>query len=89
MDQAPETADELAPLPSTAPWWATYLVSNWHQMYKWASTWFIGALAAVPMLQEALPQFKLDQRWDHALTVLLAVLAIAARVTNQAPKDPK
>lgn len=80
-----EEALHLAPLPDQAPWYVKYLVANWKEIYRYASTWFIALLAAVPMIQEALPTMKLDQTWDHALTVLLAVLAIAARVTKQAP----
>lgn len=84
----PEQAEEalhLTPLPDTAPWWAKYLVANWKQIYRYASTWFLAALAAVPLAQEALPTLQLDQHWDHALTVLFAVLTICARVVKQTP----
>lgn len=86
----PEQAEEalhLPPLPANAPWWATYVVSNWRQIYKAASTWVIAVIAAVPMLQEILPTLRLDQAWDHRLTALLAVLAIVAKFVNQKPKE--
>lgn len=82
----PEQAEEalhLAPLPEGSPWWARWLVDNWKSAYKWASTWFLALLAAVPLIQEALPSLQLEHRWDHALTTLLAILAIVARVTRQ------
>ena len=84
----PEQAEEalhLTPLPIDSPWWARWIVSNRKAVYKSASTWVIAVIAAVPLIQEAIPNLHLGETANHYVTIALGILAIAAKFINQQP----
>lgn len=84
----PEQAEEalhLPPLPAEAPWWAKYLVANRAVIAKEFSTWILALLAAVPFIQEAVPDLHLSMQNEHITMGLLAILGIIAKVVRQPP----
>lgn len=80
-----EEALHLDPLPPNSPWWTVYFVANKKDIFKQASTWMIALAAAIPMIQEAIPNLHLGETTNHYVTIVLGVLAIAVKFVNQQP----
>jgi len=74
--------------PEGTPWWARLLVSNIRDCYKWFSTYFTLALAALPLIYEYAPDLAdhLSPTEKHWLMTGLALLTFLSRIVNQAPK---
>lgn len=85
MPQEQPIAD-LTKLPDNAPWWAKYLVDNRAGIKREFSTWILAILAAVPLVQEAVPNLHLGESVNHYATIALALLAIVAKVVKQPSK---
>lgn len=61
-------------------------VKDWKDCWKWASTWMMLVLVALPEVWEQMPpdiKAMLPEAWEPGVLLLLWVAAIFARIWNQ------
>lgn len=87
IDNPTERASDI---PDDAPWWIRWMVSNWRDAWKWAETWFVTLLGALPLLYDHMDLLQdfMEPKTLHSAMSGLAVLALIYNLKNR-PAQPK
>ena len=74
------------PLPDGSPWWMRWIVDNWGEIYKEASTWFIAVTGFLAGGSEIFPQYLSGKPLHYAM-MACAIAALLSKFIKQG--DPK